>query len=255
MQIGAQELMLAIFVGLSLQFLPPPLRECAPRCSRRAVVLQQLRGGDLPADISVLISQLRDAEVALRSMEADGDTSTSAIATKSKLEGVVRAGVAKLRESGMADDQIMMGIMGPNLGQSPPAAPPPPIARRAPSPPASDPVSDRPLSNGVTNGVIIIRDKDGSIRPFVLIHGLDITDPSTGEGMADCVCMLNAPEAHKPSGFSVEISVNSIREVTQAMFVHVEESTVLGMLHQATDGAYGTVASTPPAINLPSYFK
>ena len=86
-------------------------------------------------------------------------------------------------------------------------------------------------------------------------HNARCTDPSTGEGVADCVCMLNAPESHEPSGFSVEISVNSIREVTQAMFVHVEESAVLGMLHQATNGAYGTPATAPPAINLPSYFR
>ena len=103
--------------------------------------------------------------------------------------------------------------------------------------------------------MILIRDQDGSVRPFVLVHRLDITDPSTGEGMAECVCMLNAPESHKPSGFSIEISVSSIREVTKAMFVHVEESAVLGMLHEATDGSYGTSATAPPRIDLPSYFK
>ena len=103
--------------------------------------------------------------------------------------------------------------------------------------------------------MILIRDQDGSVRPFVLVHRLDITDPSTGEGMADCVCMLNAPGSHKPSGFSVDISVSSIREVTKAMFVHMEESAVLGMLHDATGGAYGTAAAAPPRVNLPSYFK
>ena len=244
--------MLAICVGL-LHFLQP-LR-CAPqRAPRAAVVLQQLRGGELPADITALISQLRQAEVALRAIEADGDTSASALATKSKLEGAVLDGVAKLRESGMPDDQIMMSIMARNDGQPQPTALPP-NARPPPSPSTADPISDRPLSNGVTNGIILIRDQDGSIRPFVLVHALDITDPATGEGMADCVCMLNAPESHKPSGFSVEISVNSVREVTQAMFVHMEESEVLGMLHQATNGAYGMAATTPPAIKLPSYFK
>ena len=103
--------------------------------------------------------------------------------------------------------------------------------------------------------MILIRDQDGSVRPFVLVHRLDITDPSTGEGMADCVCMLNDPASHKPSGFSVQISVNSIREVTKAIFVQMEESEVLGMLHDATDGTYGTAATAPPRINLPSYFK
>ena len=32
-------------------------------------------------------------------------------------------------------------------------------------------ITNRPLSNGVTNGMILICDKDGSISLFVLIHG------------------------------------------------------------------------------------
>ena len=107
----------------------------------------------------------------------------------------------------------------------------------------------------MTNGVILIRDQDGSIRPFALLHGLQITEPSTGEGHAACVCMLNAPESHKPGAFCIQSSVESLREVTQAMFVHAEEGTVLGMLHDATDGTYGEAAVAPAALNLPSYFK
>ena len=237
--------MLAVVVGISLSFLlQPPLRACASQCaphlSARAVVCSEL-----PADTAALISELREAEAALQALERENDKSARALDTKSKLEQSVLTGVAALRESGMPDDQIMISIMGPNVGQPPPAAPPA----------AEDPISDRPLSNGVTNGMILIRDKDGSIKPFVLIHRLRITASSAGEGTAECVCMLNAPESHKPSGFSIEISVKSIREVTPAIFVHVEESAVLGMLHDATDGAYGTAATTPAAINLPSYFK
>ena len=69
------------------------------------------------------------------------------------------------------------------------------------------------------------------------------------------MCRLNAPESHAPGAFCIKASVDSVRKVTRAMFVHVEESDVLGMLHDATDGVYGTAATKPPAINLPSYFK
>lgn len=249
-------MLVAFAVGISLHFLPQPLlRACAPHKTphRHALSLQQLRGGELPADTAALIAQLSEAEAALQALEREGDKSASALATKSRLERSVLAGVAKLRQSGMPDDQIMMSIMKPDPPPTPfpsPTAPIPPSATTA-----TAPISDRPLSSGVTNGIILIRDKDGSVRPFVLIHRLQITDESTGEGMAECVCMLNSPESHKPSGFSVAISVNSIREVTQAMFVHVEESAVLGMLHDATDGAYGAAATAPAAINLPPYFK
>ena len=67
--------------------------------------------------------------------------------------------------------------------------------------------------------------------------------------MAECVCMLNAPESHKPLQIGIKASVESLRQMTQAMFVHVEESAVLGMLHDATDGAYGEAAEAPPAIS------
>ena len=233
---------------ISLHFLPqPPLRACAPHRTARAVVCSEL-----PANTAALIEQLRQAEAALQVLEREGDTSSSALATKSQLEQSVKLGVAALRQSGMTDDQIFMSVMGPNMGQpSPQAAPPPPV----PSAVAEDAISDRPLSEGATHGMILIRDQDGSITPFVLIHGLQITEPSTGEGLAACVCKLNAPESHEPGAFCIKASVERIREVTQAMFVHVEESAVLGMLHDATDGAYGTAATTPPAINLPSYFK
>ena len=148
--------MLAIVVGICLHFVPPPLRACASQYAPRATVVQQLRGGELPTDIAALIGQLREAEVALRALEADGgDTSDSTLATKSKLEQSVRAGVAKLRELGMPDDQIMMMIMEPNVGQ-----PSQSVASPSTSSAAADPVSDRPLSRGMTNGVILIRDKD-----------------------------------------------------------------------------------------------
>ena len=249
-------LLVALLVGVSLHFVSQHPRACAPqsnvpRYSSRAVVLQQLRGGD--ADTAALISQLGKAEAALQALERKNDKSPSALETKSKLEQSIRSGVARLRELGMPDDQIMMAMMqGQNSGQ--PAMSPNP----SPSPPAAAataPISDRPLSNGMTHGVILIRDRDGSVRPFVLIHGLQISDASTGEGTAECVCMLNSPESHKPSGFSIAISINSIREVTKAMFVHVEEDAVLGMLHDATDGVYGCKATERANINLPSYFK
>ena len=243
-------MLLAIVVGaISLRFPTQP-----PQRNTRAVVCSEL-----PSDTAALISQLRDAEAALQALERENDKSSDALATKSTLERSVMLGVAALRESGMTDETIFMSVMGPNMGQPSsmgqpsPAAPPPPPPAAAPG--TEGPISDRPLSSGVTNGIILIRDQDGSIAPFVLIHDLQITEPSTGAGSAACVCMLNAPESHKPSGFSIKTSVDSIREVTQAMFVHVEESAVLGMLHDATDGAYGAAATTAPAISLPSYFK
>ena len=246
---------LAIVGAVSLGFLTqPPVRACAPRCaphrSPRSIVCSEL-----PADTATLISQLQKAEAALQALEREDDKSSGALATKSKLEQSVLLGVAALRESGMTDDQIFMSVMGPNMRQqsSSPAAPAPlpPSA----TPVADHPISDRPLSNGVTNGVILIRIKDGSIKPFVVVHGLQITTASTGEGLAACVCRLNAPESHEPGSFCIKDAVDSIREVTLAMFVHVDESAVLGMLHDATDGVYGTAAATPAAINLPSYFK
>ena len=244
-----------------VRFLPQKaFAACAPHRSS-PIILQQLRGGEGSDDTAALICQLQTAENALQALEREGDKSATALARKSELEQSVTSGVVELRASGMPDDEIMMRIMGqPPTAQSPPSlSTAPDRARvkeaRQDEARVSDPVSDRPLSTGVANGIILIRDKDGSIRPFVLVHGLEITDPSTGEGMAECVCMLNAPESYKPSGFSIEISVNSIREVTQAMFVHVEESAVLGMLHDATDGAYGTAATAPAAINLPACFK
>ena len=254
--------MLAIAVVISLRFLPQPpchwhcqqpsqflsqapMRACAPhRIARKIVCNEQ------SADTAALIAQLREAEAALQVIEREADKSPSTLATKSKLEQSVLMGVAALRESGMTDDQIFTSVMVPNMAASPPPAA---AATRAVS---EEPYCDRPISKGVTNGVILVRDpSDGSIRPFALIHGLKIEAPSTGEGTAACVCMLNAPESHAPGGFCIQASVEGLRQVTQAMFVHVEESAVLGMLHDATDGAYGEAATTPAAMSLPSYFQ
>ena len=222
---------------VAVALLPqPPLRSSTHRNSRAVSC-------SAPADdISALIKQIRDADAALQALEREQDTSAEAIATKSKLEQSVLMGVAALREAGLPDDQIFASVMAPSVTSSPP--------------PPSDPISDQPFSSdGVTNGIILIRDRDGSPTPFALIHGLKIIRPSTGEGMADCVCLLNDPKSHKPQPIGLQASVESLRKVTPAMFVHVEEGDVLGMLHDATDGAYGTAATRSPAINLPAYFK
>ena len=241
-------LLATIAVAISLRFLPQASLGAATPAAARA---GRLTSQQLPADIAALVEQLREAETQLQVLERDGEP--GALETKLQLEQSVRMGVAALREAGMSDDHIFMSVMAPK-GVS--AAPPPPSAAAAVQggPVAQDPFSDRPISEGVTHGLILIRDKDGSITPFALIHGLRITAPSTGEGSAACVCVLNAPESHKPGTFCIQASVESLRQMTQAMFVHVEESAVLGMLHDATDGAYGEAAEAPPAINLPSYF-
>ena len=238
-------MMLILAVATSLRFLPQLSQLAYQSLPRR---IAQIRGGMAADDIAALIQQLRDADAALQALEREQDNSARALATISTLESSVKMGVAALREAGMPDDQIFASVMAPNVASSPPPAAPPPPA-------AAIPISDRPLCKGETNGVVLIRDADGSIAPYALLHRLQITEPSTGEGEAVCVCRLNAPESHAPGAFCIKACVDSIREVTQAMFVHVEESEVLGMLHDATNGACGAAATKPPAINLPSYFK
>ena len=221
---------------VAVALLPqPPLRSSTHRHSRAVVSCST------PADdIAALIRQIRDADAALQALEREQDRSAEAIATKSKLEQSVLMGVAALREAGLPDDQIFASVIAPQAS--------------SPPPPPSDPISDQPFSSdGVTNGIILIR--DGSPTPLALIHGLKIIRPSTGEGMAECVCLLNDPKSHKPQPIGLQASLESLRKVTPAMFVHVEEGDVLGMLHDATDGAYGTAATRSPAINLPDYFK
>ena len=90
-----------------------------------------VRGGELPSDVLALISQLREAEAALQALERDGDKAAGSLAKKAELERSVKTGVQSLRDSGMADDQIMMEIMGPNVGQPPQAVP---VAPPSPSP-------------------------------------------------------------------------------------------------------------------------